>query len=158
MSSGNAERTRATRSRTSLAAASTLRVTRNRTVIWLLSARLIEVITSMPSMPESESSSGLVTWDSMISALAPGKPVSTVTTGSSIFGYSRIGKRCQQMRPTRSTIRLNTVAKTGRLMQRSARNMSAARLRAAAARRHGDVGAVVDLQLTGGDNGVAGGD
>src|SRR5215470_1660096 len=110
-------------------------------------------------MPESESSSGLVTWDSMISALAPGKPVSTVTTGSSMFGYSRIGSRCQQMRPTRSTIRLNTVAKTGRLMQRSARNMSAARLRPAAARRqHSDVGAVVDLQLTGGHNGVAGGD
>src|SRR5262245_41793767 len=110
----------------------------------------------MPSMPESESSNGLVTWDSMISALAPGKPVSTVTTGSSMFGYSRIGSRCQQMRPTRSTIRLNTVAKTGRLMQRSARNMSAACLRAAARRQHGDVGAVVDLHLPGGHHCVSG--
>src|SRR5262245_18348274 len=157
MSSGRAERTRATRSRTSLAAASTLRVTVKRTVIWLLSARLIEVMISMPSMPDSESSSDLVTWDSMISALAPGKRVSTVTTGSSMFGYSRIGSRCQQIRPTSSTIRLSTVAKTGRLMQRSARNMSAAHLPAVTRRPDRDVGAVADLHLAGGHHGVAGG-
>src|SRR5262245_57805164 len=156
MSSGSDERTRATRSRTSLAAASTLRVTVKRTVIWLLSARLIEVMISMPSIPDSESSSGLVTWDSMISALAPGKRVSTVTTGSSMFGYSRIGSRCQQMRPTSSTMRLSTVAKTGRLMQRSARNISAAHLTAGARRQDRDVGAVANLHLTGRHHGVAG--
>src|SRR6185295_587910 len=158
ISSGSVARTRATRSRMSLAAASTLRLTLKRTVIWLLSARLIEVMTSMPSMPDSESSSGLVTWDSMISALAPGKRVSTVTTGSSMFGYSRIGRRCQQIRPTSSTIRLSTVANTGRLMQRSARNMSAAYLCAVARRHHRDVGTVADLHLAGGHHGVAGGE
>ena len=72
MSSGRVSRTRATRSRTSLAAVSGSRLTTKRNVIWLLSARLREVITSMPSIPDSESSSGLVTCDSMISALAPG--------------------------------------------------------------------------------------
>ncbi len=92
-SSGSRPRTRATRSRTSLAAASGLRSRRKRTVIWLFSARLIEVSTSTPSIPASESSSTLVTRDSMISALAPRYLVSTVTTGSSIFGYSRTGSR-----------------------------------------------------------------
>ena len=93
MSTGSLPRVRATRSRTSLAAASGLRSRRNLTVIWLFSARLIEVSTSTPSMPASASSSGFVTRDSMTSALAPRYFVSTVTTGSSIFGYSRTGSR-----------------------------------------------------------------
>jgi hypothetical protein len=71
ISSGRRARTRATRSRTSEAAMSTSRVTRKRTVIWLRSGRLIDVITSMPSMPDSASSSGWVIWLSMISAEAP---------------------------------------------------------------------------------------
>jgi hypothetical protein len=70
-SCGRRCRTRATRSRTSAAAASASRSSRNRTVIWLCSGREIEVRTSTPSMPEIESSSGLVTCDSMISADAP---------------------------------------------------------------------------------------
>src|SRR5207245_1301463 len=70
-SRGSVLRTRPTRSRTSLAAASTLRVSAKWMVIWLVSARLTEVMNSMPSMPDSESSSGLVICDSMISALAP---------------------------------------------------------------------------------------
>ena len=71
MSSGRRWRTRETRSRTSAAAESASRSTRKRTVIWLRSWRLIEDSTSTPSMPASESSSGLVTCDSTISALAP---------------------------------------------------------------------------------------
>jgi len=71
ISLGSMERTRPTRSRTSLAATSTLRSRRKRRVIWLFSARLMEDITSMPSMPERESSRIWVTWLSMISAEAP---------------------------------------------------------------------------------------
>ena len=62
-SSGRRLRTRPTRSRTSSGGGVGVAVERKRKVIWLLSARLIEVMNSMPSMPESESSSGLVTCD-----------------------------------------------------------------------------------------------
>lgn len=93
ISSGRAPRTRPTRSRTSLAATSGSRVIRKRTVIWLVSDRLIDDITSMPSMPDRLSSSGWVTWLSTISALAPWYLVVTVTTGSSILGYSRTDRR-----------------------------------------------------------------
>ena len=44
-------------------------------------------------MPESTSSSGWVTWLSMISGEAPRYSVVTETTGSSMFGYSRTGRR-----------------------------------------------------------------
>ena len=69
---GSLLRTREVRSRTSAAAASASFSSRNRTEIWLCSARLIEVITSTASMPAMESSSGLVTWVSITSADAPG--------------------------------------------------------------------------------------
>jgi len=68
---GSLLRTRDTRSRTSAAAESGLRSSLKRTEIWLFSCREIEVMTSTPSMPASESSSGLLTCDSMISADAP---------------------------------------------------------------------------------------
>jgi hypothetical protein len=42
-----------------------------RTLIRLVSERLCEVITSTPSIPASESSSGFVTCDSTTSAEAP---------------------------------------------------------------------------------------
>ena len=47
----------------------------------------------MPSMPDSDSSNIWVTWLSMMSDDAPLKVVSTVTTGSSILGYSRTVRR-----------------------------------------------------------------
>ena len=47
----------------------------------------------MPSMPASNSSRIWVTWLSTMSAEAPLKVVSTVTTGSSILGYSRTVRR-----------------------------------------------------------------
>ncbi len=70
-SSGSLARARDTRSRTSEAAESGSRSTLKRMEIWLRSAREMEDSTSMPSMPARESSRGLVTWDSMISAEAP---------------------------------------------------------------------------------------
>jgi len=68
---GSLLRTRATRSRTSAAAESGWRSSLKRTLIWLFSAREMDESTSTPSMPASESSSGLVICDSMISAEAP---------------------------------------------------------------------------------------
>ena len=69
---GSRLRTRDVRSRTSAAAASASFSSRKRTEIWLWSARLIEVMTSTPSMPAIESSSGLEICDSITSAEAPG--------------------------------------------------------------------------------------
>ena len=69
--SGSLPRARATLSRTSAAAESGSRFSVKRTLIRLVSDRLCEVITSTPSMPASESSSGLVTCDSTTSAEAP---------------------------------------------------------------------------------------
>ncbi len=91
--SGRRARTRATLSRTSAAAESGSRVRRNRTLMLLRSDRLNDVSSSTPSMPASESSSTLVICDSMTSADAPGYVVCTLTTGSSIFGYSRTDSR-----------------------------------------------------------------
>ncbi len=69
--SGSLARTRETLSRTSAAAESGLRDSAKRTLIWLRSERLCEVMISTPSMPESESSRILVTCDSTTSADAP---------------------------------------------------------------------------------------
>ena len=71
ISSGSRPRTRPTRSRTSLAATSGSMFWRKRTVIRLLSGRLTEDRTSMPSIPAIEPSRICVTWVSMISAEAP---------------------------------------------------------------------------------------
>jgi hypothetical protein len=86
---GRRLRTRATRSRTSAAASSGSLERPKRIVIWLRSLREMLVSTCTPSMPAIESSSGLVTWLSMTSELAPARRVETVTTGSSMRGYSR---------------------------------------------------------------------
>ena len=71
MVSGSLPRARATLSRTSAAAESGSRFSVNRTLIWLRSERLCDVMISTPSMPASESSSGFVTCDSTTSADAP---------------------------------------------------------------------------------------
>ena len=86
---GKRRRTRLTLSRTSAAALSASRVKIKRTVIWLCSWRLMEVMTSTPSIPANESSNTLVTCASTTSLEAPKYRVSTVTVGSSILGYSR---------------------------------------------------------------------
>jgi hypothetical protein len=58
-------------------------------VIWLCSGRLLDAMVSMPAIPAIDASRIWVTWLSMISALAPGYSVVTLTTGWSILGYSR---------------------------------------------------------------------
>ena len=87
--SGRRPRTRETRSRTSAAAVSGSLVSLKRTVIWLRSVRDTLVMMSTPSMPAMESSSGFVTWDSITSDEAPSSEVLTLTSGSSMRGYSR---------------------------------------------------------------------
>jgi hypothetical protein len=70
-----------------------------------------------------ESSSGLETWLSTTSADAPGYLTVTVTTGSSIFGYSRTDSLLKLTAPISTTSRDNTVAKTGRRMEISGKSM-----------------------------------
>ena len=69
--SGSLPLARATLSRTSAAAESGSRFKLKRTLMTLRSDLLCDVITSTPSIPASESSSGFVTWDSTTSADAP---------------------------------------------------------------------------------------
>src|SRR5262245_19404611 len=126
-SSGSCPRTRDTRSRTSLAAASVSRSGTNSIVICDTSSRLSDLMLLTPSIPEMLSSSGCVTWLSMTCGLAPLYTVRTETTGVSIFGYSRKVRRRNEMRPIRMMSRLINVASTGRRMDSSARNMQALR-------------------------------
>ncbi len=117
--SGRRARTRATRSRTSLAAASTFRSGTNSTVICDTSSREEDFSVRTPSMPAIESSSGWVICDSMTCGLAPLYTVRTETIGVSIFGYSRTVSRSKEITPSSTTIRLITVANTGRRMHSS---------------------------------------
>ena len=71
-SSGSRPRAWPTRSRTSEAAPSGSRSSRNRMVTWLDCSRLTDCMYSMPSTPDSASSIGWVTCDSITWALAPG--------------------------------------------------------------------------------------
>ena len=112
--SGSRPRTRATRSRTSAAAVSGFLVSLKRTVIWLRSVRDTEVMMSTPSMPAIESSSGLVTCDSMTSEEAPMSRVLTLTSGSSMRGYSRRLSWLNDTRPIRISSSDITLASTGR--------------------------------------------
>ena len=61
-----------------------------------------------------------------MAALAPGYEVSTVTTGGSMFGYSRVVRRCQETKPTSTMTSDSTVASTGRRMHSSGRVMERA--------------------------------
>ena len=117
MPCGRRWRTRLTLSRTSAAAASGSRSSLKRTVMLLCSCRLVEVSTSTPSMPARESSSVLVTWDSITSLEAPAKRVCTETVGSSIFGYSRTVSPWKDTQPTSRISSDSTLAKTGRRME-----------------------------------------
>ena len=116
-SSGSLLRARATRSRTSFAASSTLRSRSNSTVICDTCSRLSEVRWRTPSMAISWSSSGCVTEVSITSGAAPGSTVVTATTGGSTSGYSRLGRRSSAIAPKRTITSDITVERTGRSMQ-----------------------------------------
>src|SRR5262245_23427728 len=172
-SSGSCPRTRDTRSRTSLAAASVSRSGTNSIVICDTSSRLSDLMLLTPSIPEMLSSSGCLTWLSMTCGLAPLYTVRTETTGVSIFGYSRTVRRRNEMTPIRMMSRLITVASTGRRIDSSGRNIQAlsggrsrrgsilllafgGRLRRRLLGQHGDRHAVAQAQLAVEHDGVAG--
>src|ERR1051325_5925686 len=124
MSSGNFPRTRDTLSRTSWAEASTLRLSSNSMVMALTCSRLDDVIDLIPSMVFNSSSSTSVTSVSMTSGLAPSRVVVTETTGGSISGYSRKGKRVSAINPNNTMAALIMLAKIGRLMETSDKAMA----------------------------------
>ena len=84
-------------------------------------------MTSTPSMPAIESSSGLVTCASITSDEAPISRVVTVTTGSSMRGDSRTARRSKDTRPMSTIISDITVASTGRRIEVSEMRMARAR-------------------------------
>src|SRR5690606_32102286 len=86
----------------------------------------------------------------MISALAPRYSVLTETIGSSMFGYSRTVSCLYETMPIRMTMRLITVAKTGRRMKNSKVPTSATRARLDDL----DAGAVAELLMAGRDHHV----
>ena len=119
--------TRATRSRTSLAAASTSRLTSNSMRTCERSSSLSDSILRMPSMPATESSMICVILVSMIAADAPRYAVVIETVGRSMSGYSRTDRRWSDTRPKITSSRLMTVAKTGRRTESSEIRMPSAR-------------------------------
>ena len=123
-SSGRLPTTRATLSRTSLAAASTSRLSTNSISICERSSRDFDVTVLMPSMPATASSSTWVTWLSIIWADAPLYRVTIETVGGSMSGYSRIARRSNAKSPKIIRTRLTTVAKTGRLIDTSDRTIA----------------------------------
>ena len=64
-------------------------------------------------MPDSESSIGVVITLSITSAVAPLNTVRTETTGGSIFGYSLTDNFSKAIAPSKMTVNVITVAKTG---------------------------------------------
>jgi hypothetical protein len=80
---------------------------------------------STPSMPAMESSSGLVICDSITSDDAPTSRVLTVTTGSSMRGYSRTVSWLYETMPTSTISSDITHASTGRRIVSSEMRMMA---------------------------------
>ena len=70
----------------------------------------------MPSMLLISSSRRSVISVSTTDALAPGYTVVTLTTGGSMSGSSRTGRRCKPITPKSTMARLIIVASTGRRM------------------------------------------
>ena len=106
-------------SRTSLVAASISRSNSNSIEIFERPTRLFELIDLTPSIPLIRSSKICVILLSTIAAEAPGYVVLILTTGGSISGYSRSGKVKKATIPNVIKSKFITVAKTGRLTERS---------------------------------------
>src|SRR5579872_3455270 len=109
-----------TRFCTSTAARSTLRVTSNVTVIWLVpSLPLLDVMYFMPCTPLIACSSGIVTADSTVCAFAPMYPLDTTTCGGAKSGNCAMGSEGIEIAPPKIISSAQTVAKTGRRMKKS---------------------------------------
>ena len=110
-----------TLSRTSCAAMSRLRSSKNVTVICETPSVVTLLNSSMPWIVLMISSSGLVTLVSISSGDAPRNVVVTVMIGSSTLGNWSMPMLLKENQPSTTMNKLIIVAKTGRLMQRSAR-------------------------------------
>ena len=143
-SSGRLRDARETRSRTSLAALSISRVSRNSIRTLEVPSRLVERIVLMPSIPLTAPSITWVIWDSITSADAPSYVVLIDTTGGSTAGYSRTGSLEKAKMPKTTSSALTTMASTGRWIEMSESTM--AQLPAAVA---GGVAGVGASALTG---------
>ena len=108
---------------------------------------LCDSIVSTPSMPASASSSTCVMRVSTTAADAPGYSTETETIGGSIAGSSRSVRRVNAIRPSTTSSRLITVAKTGRRIERSDRTTSAAGSRGGRGVRHARAVAQLDRAL-----------
>src|SRR5689334_2814010 len=73
----------------------------------------------MPSTPLMACSSGVVTADSTVCALAPVYTLVTVTCGGASCGYCATGSRGMHTAPAITMNSEHTVANTGRLMKKS---------------------------------------
>ena len=113
--SGRLSSALATRSRTSLDAASISRLILNSIVMFERPLRLDEFILLIPSIPDIRFSITWVILVSIISADAPVYVVLIFTIGVSISGYSRSGNMLNATKPKVSSNKLITIAKTGRL-------------------------------------------
>ena len=83
----------------------------------------VEEISLIPCTVLSASSSGLETSRIIDSGDAPGNVVLTITTGYVMSGYSSIASRRKLTTPSTTSSTISIVAKTGRLMETSDRNM-----------------------------------
>src|SRR6266511_2818755 len=88
----------------------------NSMVMLLTCSRLWLVRVLMPSMLLISSSSRSLTSVSTTAALSPGYTVVTLTSGGSMSGNSRTGRRDRPMTPKRMSARLIIVARMGRWM------------------------------------------
>src|SRR5580704_3374849 len=109
-----------TRFCTSTAAKSTSRVTSNVTVMVLTPLLLpVDVMYFMLGTPLMACSSGMVTADSTVCALAPIYTLVTTTCGGAKFGNCATGREGMEIAPARMIISAQTVANTGRRMKKS---------------------------------------
>ncbi len=104
-------------------ARSALALSTSLALIWLLPMVEVEVRYSMPLAVAIDCAIGVVTKPCITSWVAPGKLVSTVMVALSRFGYWRTGNDTSALAPTSRISRLTTVARTGRRMKRSVKDM-----------------------------------
>ena len=104
----------ATFSRTALAASSRSRSSTKRTVMLPVPLPAFDVIWSMPAMPLSAFSIGMMTEVTISSGLAPGSCSDTLTVAGSAFGKRSTPRSRNEKMPSTTSASTSIVAKTGR--------------------------------------------
>src|ERR1051326_3810074 len=125
ISCGSCDRTAEIASRMSCVAWSTGLLKTNCTMIWANPSVDVELILSMPLMPEILSSSRVTTSRSTTSGEAPGYAIATNTIGASMSGNSSVSRRAQEAKPKTTSAIIVTTVMIGRLIAKSDMNMAA---------------------------------